>query len=344
MVGNALLRRVRSSSTRFSYLGASAAVAVASVLTSLLEVWLGPNVSLFFFPAILVSAIYGGYGPALFATVASTCSLAYFFIPPKHSFSIGLDDALRLAVFMATAVLTAWLSSSRRAAEARERQTLLDLAARDNELALREERMRVARDLHDGVLQGLTGIRLELQDIAETAFVGTAGHDRLLAIERALAIEQRELRRLVDDLKPAKHASPVEGTFVAALQARLDRLSAEWKTPIVLDVPSPSLRVPPPMQQAVLLMCHEAAINALKHAKPSRVNVSVHRSQKSVSIVVTDDGAGFNFEGRLDHDTLIRRDLGPASLRDRAAALRGRLIVESSSRGSRLDIEIPFQH
>src|SRR5205085_9886247 len=76
----------------------------------------------------------------------------------------------------------------------------LRLSERIRQLAVHEDRIRVSRDLHDGVLQSLTGIRLELQGIAETA--GPAA-DRLRAPERALAIEQRELRLFIDELKPA---------------------------------------------------------------------------------------------------------------------------------------------
>src|SRR5437867_9321931 len=76
-------------------------------------------------------------------------------------------------------------------------------------IAASEERIRLARDLHDGVLQSLTGIRLELQAMAAAAASDEPEmrRDRLLASERALAIEQRELRFFIEDLKPAPIAA-----------------------------------------------------------------------------------------------------------------------------------------
>ena len=66
----------------------------------------------------------------------------------------------------------------------------------------------MSRDLHDGVLQALTGIRLELQDIVAG---GDPATDRLLALERALSIEQRELRLFIDELKPSAGGPAASG-------------------------------------------------------------------------------------------------------------------------------------
>ena len=53
---------------------------------------MGPSVSLFFFPAVVIIAMYGGYGPSMFATVLSAASLAFFIVAPRYSFEIGADD------------------------------------------------------------------------------------------------------------------------------------------------------------------------------------------------------------------------------------------------------------
>jgi len=89
------------------------------------------------------------------------------------------------------------------------------------------------------------------------------------------------------------------------------------------------------------LMCQEATINALKHAHPTRVAISIAATDGDVRLTVVDDGRGFPFSGRLDHDTLVARNLGPVTLRERATAMRGRVTVESSPRGSRVDITLP---
>ena len=325
------------------YLRSVAGVVIAGLATKAMEGLLGPSISLLFFPAIFVPAMSGGYGPALFATLLSTLTLAFFFIPPKNSFALGLglDDVVRLAVFAGIACGTAWLSSARRRAEEAERQSLLLIAARSQELAVREDRLRVSRDLHDGVLQALTGIRLELQDVATASHAPV--HDRLLAAERALAVEQRELRRLIDSLRPDPAIVETEGTLVAILRTVASRLAVEWKTPVTVRVAPEDLVLPDPLDQSVRLMLHEAMVNALKHAHPSRVSVSVEHVHGELRLSIVDDGRGFPFHERLNHAALVDRNLGPATLRDRVASLNGQMSIDSNARGSRVDLVVPFE-
>jgi len=213
-------------------------------------------------------------------------------------------------------------------------------ARRQRSLAAREERLRVARDLHDGVLQSLTGIRLELQALAAGDAVEPA-RDRLLAIERALAIEQRELRFFIDGLKPAAVGAAARSLDDALTRVR-ERIAMEWKVPVSIRV-APQARVPGDDEQAIASMVHEAVVNALKHGEPSRVAVDVHADGGTVRIVVTDDGHGFAFAGRHDHRTLVPMNACPASLRERVESLSGNLIIESSRAGTRVEISLPVE-
>ena len=324
------------------YLWGLGMVVIATVATALARPWLGPAIAVFFFPAVVTSAIYGGYGPGLFISVVATVISVFFVVPPMTAIDIGIDDGIRFAVLCGVSLTISGLSAARRAAQEAERQSLLVIARQGQELAVREDRVRVSRDLHDGVLQGLTGIRLEIHDIAGSAAVPGLVHDRLLATERALAIEQRELRRLIDALNPRDDVPAASDTIDAALRRRVGRLSLEWKTPIAIHVIPSELSVSPPLEQAIGLMCQEATINALKHGHPTRVSISVAASEKDVCLTIVDDGRGFPFAGRFEHDALVERNLGPVTLRDRAASLQGRLAVESGTRGSRIEITLPL--
>jgi signal transduction histidine kinase len=323
------------------YVAALGLIIVASGATAIARPWLGSAVSLFFFPAVVTAAMYGGYGPAMFASIAATSAAALFYVPPQNSFDLGVDDAIRLAVLSGVSLTISGLSAARRTAQEAEHQSLMVIAQQDQELAVREDRIRVSRDLHDGILQGLTGIRLEIHDIAEAAPLPSAIHDRLLATERALAIEQRELRRLIDSLNPTPALPAGADTLDAALRRRVGRLSLEWKTPITIHVMPSDLSLPPELEQAIVLMCQEATINALKHAHPTRVSIAVAAADNEVRLTVVDDGRGFPFHGRIEHDALIQRNIGPVTLRDRAASMKGRLAIESGARGSRVEITLP---
>ena len=211
------------------------------------------------------------------------------------------------------------------------------------EIAASEQRLRVARDLHDGVLQSLTAIRLELQDMAAAAG-SEASHsqrDRLLAIERTLAIEQRELRMFINSLKPREDTT-ADNALLKNLDALRERVALEWKVPLTIRVGPRVAAIPQMIERAVPPMVHEAVVNALKHGDPSRIRVDVDVDHDTLRIIVGDDGHGFPFRGRYDHAALTDAQLGPASLRDRAASLGGTLTIDSEGSGSRVEIALPL--
>jgi signal transduction histidine kinase len=203
-------------------------VLVATAGTFAIRGAMGSSISILFFPAVLFSAIYGGYGPALLATVLSTATLAYIVIRPHTSFEIGADDLIRLGVFAVVAMVTASISSARKRAEDAQRQALGELRGALEilqQVAVREERLRLARDLHDGVLQSFTGIRLRLEALAGNPDATPSARDTLLAVERAIAIEQRELRSFIEDLKPMVRAVGAAGAVAPVLEELRDRLA-----------------------------------------------------------------------------------------------------------------------
>lgn len=316
-------------------------LAAATVATIAVREQLGAAIAVFFFPVVVTVAIYGGVGPGLVASAVATIICAFFIVPPATTIDIGVDDYVRLLVLSGVSVTVSALSGAQRTAQARERQSQLIIAQQEKELAVREDRTRVSRDLHDGILQGLTGIRLELHDIADSVTTAADVHDRLLATERALATEQRELRRLIENLNPKAGTPAGADTLDEALRRRVARLAEEWKTPISIHVMPSELAVPAEIEQAIGFMSQEATINALKHGHPSRVSISVAASDSEIRLTVVDDGRGFPFSGRVDHDALMARNVGPVTLRERANSLKGRLAVESGSRGSRVDITLP---
>jgi signal transduction histidine kinase len=210
------------------------------------------------------------------------------------------------------------------------------------DIATREERIRVARDLHDGILQSLTGIRFEIRAIAAAADASApSARDRLFAIERALAIEQRELRFFIGGLKPTVGGTEAETTLASRLDSLRERIALEWKVPVTIRVPDDELKVTERVEQAMPPMIHEAIVNALKHGQPSRVTVTLDHGPAGVRIVVADDGRGFPFRGRYDHHQLQRNGAGPASLFERVCALGGEMAIESSDAGSRVEMQFP---
>ncbi len=212
----------------------------------------------------------------------------------------------------------------------------LQLTEQLKELAAREERIRLARDLHDGVLQSLTGIRLEIGAVAGAVSSVPAARERLAAVERAIAMEQRELRLFIGGLGPRASATADTVSLAARLHAVRERIALEWHMPVTIRCAVEAL--PSTIEAAVPLMVHEAIVNALKHGQPSRVSVSVDRRGDRLSIVVADDGRGFPFRGRISHAALVAGDAGPRSLLERVQALGGEMSIDSADTGSRVEM------
>jgi signal transduction histidine kinase len=228
-------------------------------------------------------------------------------------------------------------------AVAREITSSLDqlhAAQQRQEIAAREQRIQVARDLHDGVLQALTGVRLELRALAnQTPDSPQSLRVQLDSLERAIAIEQRELRFFISGLEPG--ADRQLGRL-SSLAQRLDsvreRLALEWKTPVTLRVSPRLSSLPEQVESAIPLMVHEAAVNALKHARASRVLVDVETEDGHLRVSVSDDGHGFPFRGHYNHASLALSSATPRSLFDRVSALGGQLSIDSSEQGSRVEM------
>jgi signal transduction histidine kinase len=167
--------------------------------------------------------------------------------------------------------------------------------------------------------------------------MGSGMRNRLFAMERALAIEQRELRLFIEELEP--HAATPDDTRLAArLNALRERIALEWKAPVSIRVTKASTTIPERFEQAVPLMVHEAIVNALKHGQPSRVSVTVDSNPLELRIIVADDGHGFPFRGRYGHAALVEGMAGPRSLLSRVEELGGQLSIESTDAGARVEI------
>lgn len=223
------------------------------------------------------------------------------------------------------------------------RMDLFALALKLRQAAVAEERVRVARDLHDGVLQALTGTALQLQTLqAALPRDLEAVRRRVAAMQEAIITEQRELRRFIQQLKPGV-ASPGGAPLVLAdeLAEVAARIKRQWDLDLASTVEPVDAGLPAPLSGEISRIVAEGVANARRHGRASRVEIRVRVGNGKVGISISDNGAGFPFQGRLAHGELAARGLGPVSLRERVAALGGELAVVSSPSGARLEIVLP---
>ncbi len=209
------------------------------------------------------------------------------------------------------------------------------------ETAVREERIRLARDLHDGLLQSLTGVALHLKTAAhQIPSNPDAAAQSLELLQDIIISDQRELRGFIQQLRP--YASAAAAT---RLTVRLEDLGIRFHNQfglhVQLNTESLSPMVTDEMRYEIFAIVNEALANVAKHAEARNVTVDLTSDPSEIRIVIRDDGKGFSFRGAFDLAQLSQMRRGPLTLKERIASLGGNLIIESRATGATLDVRLP---
>lgn len=242
--------------------------------------------------------------------------------------SIGALLALELVQ-----IPLAWSLARRLRERLREREELLSQALEASDA----ERRRIAADLHDGVVQDLAGVAYSLAGAARQP--GLAPPAALLFDDSAAEVRESitSLRSLLVDIYPPTLAE-------AGLQsALLDLLgAARGRVTTALDVDPAAEHLPADLARLLYRCAQEAVRNALAHARPASIDVQVRVGAGRVTLVITDDGVGF------DPAVLPSRagegHLGLRGLTDLVARAGGRLDVQSSPGAGtvvRVEVAVP---
>ena len=203
-------------------------------------------------------------------------------------------------------------------------------------LAQEDERRRIARDLHDQLGQQMTALRLTLETL------------------RVMAAERSELRQHVDVLGELTRQIDQDLSFRvwdlspaaledAGLEAALTDYAASWSKRVgtaahVHVSGAPDGVLIPEMETTVYRFAQEALNNVAKHARADRVDIVLERSDEQVSLIVEDNGIGFNpAEARTR-----RGGFGLRGMRERAAVAGAECVIESApGRGTTVILRVP---
>src|SRR5437588_2432966 len=200
------------------------------------------------------------------------------------------------------------------------------------------ERRRIARDLHDGVVQSLAGVSYSLAAAADRLDGGRDGAAVGDALRQAAADTRRsmrELRSLIVEIAPPNLYEEGLDSAVGELVAPLAAEGVETSVDID-DAAAPSAGT----QTLLYRVAQEAVRNVAAHANATRVSVSLTRQNGSARLVVADNGQGFSPD-RLEQ----RREeghLGLTLLTGLVAEAGGHLVVASTpGEGTRLEADVP---
>ena len=206
---------------------------------------------------------------------------------------------------------------------------------------IESERSRISRDLHDGILQTLLSLKIQL-DVMRHKLPQTPEQAcaELAGLQKTVQQESEDLRRMVTDMRPLR----VESADMRELMLGFaERFRSEYGLAVDLFIEDRDLHLPDRICRELFQIYREALHNVKKHATASHVVVKLEQDEAKVALVVDDNGQGFSFSGRYTSEELDRLRLGPISIKERTRGVGGTLTVESNpGHGARLTVEIPL--
>lgn len=203
------------------------------------------------------------------------------------------------------------------------------------ELAVLQERHRLARDLHDSVTQLLSSIQLLAESSRRAAESGDAkrSRDHLSRLNEVARQALREMRLFIYELRPRllEHEDLVE-----VLQQRLDAVENRAGIQARLLVEGELTELDSGLKEGLYRIVQEALNNALKHANARSVTVRIRADSRTVDLEIDDDGQGFDMPEAEDAG-----GMGLANIRERAMELGGVVsIVSAPGRGTKVKVTV----
>lgn len=267
-----------------------------------------------------------GAGPTVAVTLGGPTLTGRFFALGREDFT---TDDLTLAHVVA------------RQTEAHLDQ--VDLVEHSRTAAVSAERVRIARNLHDGVVQGLAAAGLKL-DAARALVVSDpqAAAIRMVEVQELLAEEQKGLRTISRGLGPGGVTRGGEVDLDLHLRTVCERVATQWEVAIDYEPLAPGERASEALAEEASRIVHEALVNAARHGRAAAAKVGSGRRGTALELTIIDDGRGFPFAGVYDLPALAAQGLGPVALRERVGALGGTLQLATGSQGVSLTITLPL--
>jgi signal transduction histidine kinase len=203
-------------------------------------------------------------------------------------------------------------------------------------LAIVEERERIGRDLHDGIIQSIYAVGLSLEDVPD--LMAEDPTDAKARVERAIdSLDQsiRDIRNFIFGLRP-------ELLEQAGLIGGLAALADEFRVNSMVDVDLETERaqdtdLPPELTGQLLSIAREALSNIARHSKATQGSVHVETDEGAVKLIISDNGVGFDARKprAAGHQGLV-------NMRARASSVGGRLDVQSEPGfGTRIIVDVP---
>jgi signal transduction histidine kinase len=201
------------------------------------------------------------------------------------------------------------------------------------------ERARVARELHDGAVQSLIAVEMQVDVLRRQTDANSPINCELGRIQSLLREEVLKLRELMQQMK----AIDVDAQrLLPTLRDTAERFQRETgiNARFVTDIEE--LDMPQRVCREILRIVQEGLVNVRKHSGARHVLIRLASNPDAWALTLEDDGKGFSFSGRYNEQQMQQAGIGPMIIRERVRLLGGELTVESNpGQGTRLEVIVP---
>jgi signal transduction histidine kinase len=209
-----------------------------------------------------------------------------------------------------------------------------ELSQQKSRLRLLEERERIGMELHDGIIQSLYGIGMQVDILRQD-------NDQVPTTELSPVIDS--LNDVIEDIREYITELRTRGSRQQSVKESIERLVQRLHPPrdldITIDAPEDRPSFSPAVFESICLIINEAMSNAIRHAHADHIEIAVDQSRSMFNVIVRDDGKGF------DVDVLNGQSgLGLRNMQQRARLYGGRVRIDTEiGCGTELYIDIPVK-
>jgi signal transduction histidine kinase len=287
--------------------------------------------------------------PVQFFRATQAALMAFFFIHALRAFEIARQKQLKRTEEEKNKARRETLETQRQAriqtemlnVELKEREEMLAELLHKVVSAQEGERRRIARELHDGAGQMLTGIGLRLAAAKESA-----RSDPELAVSQITELKElnaqalQELRLIIYDLRP----SVLDDLgLVPALKAQVRDFESRTGVNSEFIVKGRKRRIRPDLETIIFRIGQESLTNIAKHAEADNVHVELVIKPTSMTLIINDDGKGFDPEKVLRRNPAQRSAWGLLGIQERVALVGGICSIDSEpGKGTTIKAAIPL--
>jgi signal transduction histidine kinase len=242
-------------------------------------------------------------------------------LPPQESLEVFND----LPIFVASVALVSILPYA----------TNINLNAQLRSNAATDERARLAREIHDGLCQTLSGLRWQTQLLSQHL----AEQDKYAADLHRLEGLAREAEEVARGTLRSLQGASATVRFLPLIKSEVERLrKITGVNGILLDQEKGLMELDPSVERQLAYICQEALRNVEKHSRANNLVISLRNNNSHLMITIADDGVGFNPAEPVGTGS----GSGLRVMKERAESVGGHLqIVSQPGHGTQVDVDVP---